>query len=143
MTLLFLKGISMPTLVKSCNFTNSVAVIIILFFRILLNEHFVSFTGKYSQPVMTSKLEKNLVELTCVTSGGYPIGAIHWFDGFNTNWTRSAETEHIQMEDKSFTLRSTFTSKDPSHAPYTCVVYNSEWKEEGRVEKNLTGDSGE
>lgn len=99
----------------------------------------MSFTGKHSKPEGTAKVVQDSVELTCVTSGGYPKGAIHWFDGLKTNWTRSAKTEAIQMKDKSFKLQSTFISRDISHAPYTCVVFNSEWEEEGRVEVNVTG----
>ncbi|XP_031419384.1 CD276 antigen-like isoform X4 [Clupea harengus] len=88
--------------------------------------------AKYSQPEITSKdITEDRVDLTCVSSGGYPSGAIHWFDRLGTNWTRSTETTKTQEEDKSFQLQSTFLSADPSHAPYTCVVFNSEWKAEG------------
>ena len=85
----------------------------------------------YSQPEMTSKdITEDRVDLTCVSSGGYPSGAIHWFDRLGTNWTRSTETTATQEEDMSFQLQSTFLLADPSHAPYTCVVLNSEWKDE-------------
>ncbi|XP_062403703.1 CD276 antigen isoform X2 [Sardina pilchardus] len=92
--------------------------------------------AKYSEPDLTFKPDKDIkdddsVEITCVASGGYPRGAVHWFDNLNSNWTRSARTTVTQMEDKSFRLQSTFITKNPSHGPYTCVVYNSEWKKEG------------
>ena len=88
---------------------------------------------------MTSKdIEEDRVDLTCVASGGYPSGAIHWFDRLGTNWTRSTETTATQEEDKSFKLQSTFLSADPSHAPYRCVVFNSEWKAEG--EETMPGE---
>ncbi|KAG5278983.1 hypothetical protein AALO_G00104850 [Alosa alosa] len=89
--------------------------------------------AKYTEPDMTSKDIKDgdTVELTCVASGGYPRGTVHWFDHLNTNWTRSAKTTVTQMDDESFRLQSTFIPTDASLGPYKCVVYNSEWKEEG------------
>ncbi|XP_063057844.1 CD276 antigen homolog isoform X2 [Engraulis encrasicolus] len=92
--------------------------------------------AEYSEPVTAYKLNKDetRADMNCTAKGGYPQGAIHWFDSINTNWTGSSQTTATKMEDGSFVLQSTYTSNDVSLAPFRCVVFNSDWKEEHFVD---------
>ncbi|KAL6455752.1 hypothetical protein MHYP_G00356030 [Metynnis hypsauchen] len=99
----------------------------------------INVTAKYNQPTISTWPEKieegGPVELNCNASGGYPAGAIHWFDNTNTNWTKSATQEITERDDKLLHLSSklTFAKTDSSWAPFTCVVLNSKFVQEGET----------
>ncbi|KAL7890962.1 hypothetical protein AOLI_G00004380 [Acnodon oligacanthus] len=97
----------------------------------------ISVTAKYSKPTMSS-LQNEIEDggpahFYCNVSGGYPAGAIHWFDSTKTNWTKSATLEVKEGEDKLLHLSSklTFAKIDSSWAPFRCVVLNSKFVQEG------------
>ncbi|XP_053493986.1 uncharacterized protein LOC128615713 [Ictalurus furcatus] len=98
----------------------------------------INVTGKYSNPVITSVPEKIVngehADLYCNASGLYPVRTIHWFDQSNTNWTKSATLQSTQGNDDLFTLTSklSFQKINTAWAPYTCVVLNNKYKEEGK-----------
>nr|XP_023647737.1 T-lymphocyte activation antigen CD80-like [Paramormyrops kingsleyae]XP_023647738.1 T-lymphocyte activation antigen CD80-like [Paramormyrops kingsleyae]XP_023647739.1 T-lymphocyte activation antigen CD80-like [Paramormyrops kingsleyae]XP_023647740.1 T-lymphocyte activation antigen CD80-like [Paramormyrops kingsleyae] len=101
--------------------------------------------ARYSKPVMSSipknDIRENMrVEIFCNASGGYPAGVIHWYDQYNTNWTRSAETDVVQTEDKLFKLTSKLTVLQASSGflGYRCVVLNSKRQQEEVAEYNLS-----
>ncbi|XP_036372931.1 cytotoxic and regulatory T-cell molecule isoform X2 [Megalops cyprinoides] len=100
-------------------------------------------TAPYTKPTMGSIPEKDIdddtdVTLYCNASGGYPLGMIHWFDQFGTNWTRSAVTTALETEDKRINLVSKFTLKASSvHPGYRCSVLNSNGVKEGETEFQL------
>ncbi|KAL6455750.1 hypothetical protein MHYP_G00356010 [Metynnis hypsauchen] len=103
----------------------------------------ISVTAKYNQPTISAWPEKieegGPAELNCNASGGYPAGAIHWFDNTNTNWTKSATQEITEREDKLLRLSSKliFTKIDFSWAPFRCVVLNSKFIQEGATTSHL------
>ncbi|XP_036425363.1 uncharacterized protein LOC118807457 [Colossoma macropomum] len=78
-------------------------------------------------------------DLYCNASGGYPAGAIHWFDSTNTNWTKSATLEIREREDKLVHLSSklTFAKIDLSWESFRCVVLNSKFVQEGETTSHL------
>ncbi|KAJ8363481.1 hypothetical protein SKAU_G00123120 [Synaphobranchus kaupii] len=97
----------------------------------------------YSQPDMSSVPEKDIVEdteitLFCNASGGYPVGMVHWYGVFGTNWTRSAVTTVEKTTDKRVNLSSKYTLRASSSFPtYRCSVLNSKGVEEGKAELHL------
>ncbi|XP_035262625.1 CD276 antigen-like isoform X3 [Anguilla anguilla] len=103
----------------------------------------LSVTATYSKPDMSSIPEKDLQEgmevtLFCNASGGYPVGMIHWYDQYGTNWTRSAEMTVVETTDKRTNLSSKFTLKASSITPqYRCLVLNNNGVEEGKAEFDL------
>ncbi|XP_036426479.1 uncharacterized protein LOC118808131 [Colossoma macropomum] len=103
----------------------------------------ISVTAKYNPPFISTWPEKieegGPADLYCNASGGYPAGAIHWFDSTNTNWTKSATLKITEREDKLVHLSSnlTFTSIDSSWAPFRCVVLNSKFIQEGETTSHL------
>ncbi|XP_036426484.1 uncharacterized protein zgc:174863 isoform X2 [Colossoma macropomum] len=107
----------------------------------------ISVTAKYSKPTMSSWRKEiedgGPADLYCNASGGYPAGAIHWFDSTNTNWTTSATLKITEREDKLVHLSSklTYTSIDSSWAPFRCVVLNSKFVQEGEetFQPNIKG----
>lgn len=106
-------------------------------------------SARYSKPVMSSIPKKDIredmrVEIFCNASGGYPAGVIHWYDQYNTNWTRSADTDVVQTEDKLFNLTSKLTVLQASSDSlgYRCVVLNSNRQQEEVAEYNLPFDDG-
>ncbi|KAL6455753.1 hypothetical protein MHYP_G00356040 [Metynnis hypsauchen] len=97
----------------------------------------ISVTAKYSKPTMSS-LQNEIedgshADFYCNATGGYPAGAIHWFDNTNTNWTKSATQEITVRDDKLLKMSSklSFTSIDSSWAPFRCVVFNNKFVKEG------------
>ncbi|XP_028829622.1 T-lymphocyte activation antigen CD80 isoform X2 [Denticeps clupeoides] len=92
-------------------------------------------SANYQKPNLTSKDIKrgSKVDLICRTSGGYPLGHIHWFDMHGTNWSRSAEVEVIEMPDQRFEMLSRFNA-DSDLGSFNCTVLNSKWEVEGRTE---------
>ncbi|KAL7890961.1 hypothetical protein AOLI_G00004370 [Acnodon oligacanthus] len=103
----------------------------------------ISVTAKYNPPSISTWPEKieegSPAELNCNVSGGYPAGAIHWFDNTNTNWTKSATLEVKEREDKLLHLSSklTFAKIDSSWVPFRCVVLNSKFIQEGETTFHL------
>lgn len=103
-------------------------------------EFWISVKAKYSQITTSSSPEVvengGTVDLYCNASGGYPAGAIHWFDDTNSNWTKSATMEITEGKDKLLQLSSklSFTKIDMNWAPFRCVVLNNKFvKEEERT----------
>ncbi|KAG7491584.1 hypothetical protein MATL_G00005730 [Megalops atlanticus] len=100
-------------------------------------------TAPYTKPTMGSIPEKDIeddmdVTLYCNASGGYPLGMIHWFDQYDTNWTRSAVTTAVETADKHINLMSKFTLTASSvHPGYKCSVFNSNGVKEGETEFQL------
>ncbi|XP_066522450.1 ICOS ligand-like isoform X2 [Hoplias malabaricus] len=93
-------------------------------------------TARYSDPVTSWSdgiKEGGSAELYCRASGGYPEGAIHWFDTTGTNWTKNAKLDITETSDKLLTMSSTltFTSIDLSWATFRCVVLNGKFVKEG------------
>uniref|UniRef100_A0A3B4C770 Ig-like domain-containing protein n=1 Tax=Pygocentrus nattereri TaxID=42514 RepID=A0A3B4C770_PYGNA len=92
---------------------------------------------KYNPPSISTWpvkiVEGGPADFYCNSSGGYPAGAIHWFDSTNTNWTMSATLEVTEREDQLLEMSSklTFTSIDSSWEPIRCVVLNSKFVKEG------------
>ncbi|XP_048869784.1 uncharacterized protein zgc:174863 [Brienomyrus brachyistius] len=100
--------------------------------------------ARYSKAVMSSIPEKDIrenlkVEIFCNASGGYPAGVIHWYDQYNTDWTRSAKTDVVQTEDRLFNLTSKLTVLQASSISlgYRCVVFNSNGQQEAEAEYSL------
>ncbi|KAI4905564.1 hypothetical protein NFI96_000403 [Prochilodus magdalenae] len=107
----------------------------------------ITVTAKYGTPTINSRPEKleegASAEFHCTASGGYPAGAIHWFDSTGTNWTKSATLDITEGEDKLLKLSSTlsFTSIDSNWGKFKCVVLNSKFSKEGEIMStaNVTG----
>lgn len=101
------------------------------------------FLANYSKPSMSSVPEKDIqdemeITLFCNATGGYPVGMIHWYDKFGTNWTRSAVMTVVETADKRFNLSSKFTlTASSSSSLYHCFVLNNKGVEEGEAEFEL------
>ncbi|XP_066560420.1 CD276 antigen homolog [Amia ocellicauda] len=106
-------------------------------------ETILSVSAPYTNPVMSSMPAKNIrddmtVTMFCNVSGGYPEGRIQWYDEYNTDWTRSSETQSVQTKDRRYNLTSTFTvTASSTTKQYSCSVFNSDDLKEGEQELNL------
>ncbi|XP_050968964.1 CD276 antigen homolog isoform X2 [Labeo rohita] len=101
----------------------------------------ISITAKYKDPITSTWPEKvtegGPVDLYCNATDGYPAGFIHWFDGSGTNWTMNSEmikTNKDSNSVKSVALSSklTFKTINFAFAPFTCIVFNSKYVEDGK-----------
>ncbi|XP_036426493.1 uncharacterized protein LOC118808140 [Colossoma macropomum] len=117
--------------------------------RGIIEETFrISVTAKYNPPSISTWPVKILdggpADLYCNASGGYPAGAIHWFDSTNTNWTKSTTLEITEREDKLLKMSSklTVTNIDLSWAPFRCVILNSKFIKEEETMIHLTRIDG-
>ncbi|MBN3279276.1 BT1A1 protein, partial [Polyodon spathula] len=62
-------------------------------------------------------------ELTCVFSGGYPKGEIHWFDEQGNNVTNQASNSYNETGEGLFNISSSYhIGNHPSHS-YNCSLW--------------------
>lgn len=80
------------------------------------------------------------MELICYTSGGCTESQIHWFDTYDTNWTKSAKTTVERTSDGLFSITSILPLKSSSIMPsYRCYL-TSEKKETTVHMENINND---
>ncbi|XP_035258458.1 uncharacterized protein LOC118219426 isoform X1 [Anguilla anguilla] len=100
--------------------------------------------ARHSEPRVWSVPERNIEEdaevtMFCRALGGFPRGAVRWFDQYATNWTRSARTDAREREDGRFDLTSEFRVRRVSSASpgYRCCVIGGDGDKEGEAEIHL------
>ncbi|XP_067315611.1 uncharacterized protein zgc:174863 [Pseudorasbora parva] len=101
----------------------------------------ISITAKYQNPNTNTWPEEipdggRAANLYCNASDGYPAGFIHWFDRAGTNWTKNSDLTKTTKDINGFksvalSSKLTFKSIDLSLAPFTCVVLNSKYEQDG------------
>ena len=91
--------------------------------------HFL-FAAKYSAPTIKpipDTIDRNTKgDLVCNSDGGYPEGALRWFDHDGEEWSKNAEMEVKKTRAGLFQLTSKLTLLQGSiFSQYTCIVFNS------------------
>ncbi|XP_048846820.1 CD276 antigen-like isoform X2 [Brienomyrus brachyistius] len=102
-------------------------------------------TARYTGLIVSSVPESNIqdktaVEMFCNAQGGYPKGAIRWFDQYGTDWSRSAETVARETADGRFDIVSKFAVRRVSSASprYRCCLLDGAGDKEAEVELRLS-----
>ncbi|XP_023648947.1 uncharacterized protein [Paramormyrops kingsleyae] len=102
-------------------------------------------TARYTGLIMSSVPESNIqdktaVDMFCSAQGGYPMGAIRWFDQYGTDWSRSAETVARGTADGRFNIVSKLAVRRASSASprYRCCLLNGAGDKEAEAGLRLS-----
>nr|XP_006003430.1 PREDICTED: uncharacterized protein LOC102347274 isoform X2 [Latimeria chalumnae] len=93
---------------------------------ISISEEYVMPDSPYSKPeIFIDQKTEESITFVCKSSGGYPLGQIHWFDESGRNLTESAAVKYAWTSEGLHNIVSylTLNSHDISLS-YTCIVKN-------------------